>query len=59
MVEDVTGRTLRIEHEQAARGDAKDTWGDNSLAREAIGFAPKVSLREGVEAEWRWLQERS
>lgn len=58
MIEDVTGRSLRLRHEEAARGDAKDTWGDNSLAQEAIGFAAKVSLREGVEAEWRWLQER-
>ena len=58
LIEDVTGRTLRVEHQEAARGDARDTWGDNSLARKAIGFAPKVSLREGVEAAWRWLQER-
>ena len=58
MIEDVTGRTLRIEYQDAARGDARDTWGDNALARKETGFAPKVSLREGVEAEWRWLQER-
>jgi nucleoside-diphosphate-sugar epimerase len=59
LIEDVTGRTLRIEHQEAARGDARDTWGDSSLAREAIGYAPKVSLREGVEAAWAWLQERA
>ena len=58
MIEDVTGRTLRIEYQDAARGDARDTWGDNALARKGLGFAPKVSLREGIEAEWRWLQER-
>ena len=58
MIEDVTSRSLRIEYQDVAQGDARDTWGDNALARKEIGFAPKVSLREGVEAEWRWLQER-
>lgn len=58
LIEDVTGRPLHVEREEAARGDARDTWGDNTLAREAIGYAPKVSLREGIEAAWRWVQAR-
>ena len=57
LIEGVTGRKLRIEHAQAARGDARHTLGDNSHAREAIGFAPKVSLEEGVMTEWAWLNE--
>jgi nucleoside-diphosphate-sugar epimerase len=59
LIEDVAGRTLRVAHEEAARGDARDTWGDNTLAREAIGFAPKVPLRAGVEAAWRWVREHA
>ncbi len=57
LIEKSTERNLRIEHVEAARGDALHTFGDNSRAREALGFAPKVSLREGVAAEWAWLKE--
>jgi UDP-glucose 4-epimerase len=57
LIEDVTGQVLRLEREEAARGDARDTWGDNTLAARELGFAPKVSLRDGIEAQWRWLQE--
>ena len=58
LIEDVTGRTLHVEYGEAARGDARDTWGDSARAREAIGFAPETPLRDGIEAAWRWLQER-
>ena len=55
LVQDVTGRSLKIEHAEAARGDAKHTLGDNSRARRALGFAPRVHLADGVAAQWRSL----
>jgi nucleoside-diphosphate-sugar epimerase len=57
LIERVTGRKLRIEHAEAARGDARHTLGDNSAAKAALGFAPKVSLANGVAAQWEWLKE--
>ena len=33
----------------------RDTYADTSLARADLGFAPKVSLEQGLEAEYRWL----
>jgi nucleoside-diphosphate-sugar epimerase len=33
----------------------RDTFADTTLARADLGFAPKVSLEEGLEAEYRWL----
>jgi len=51
-IEETTGTSLRVERGPAARGDARHTLGDNSRARAAIGFAPKVSLREGLSAQW-------
>ena len=36
----------------------RDTYADTSLARKDLGFAPKVSLEEGIEAEYRWLPRR-
>jgi nucleoside-diphosphate-sugar epimerase len=58
LIERVTGRKLRVQHAEAARGDARHTLGDNSRARDTLGFAPKVSLAEGIERQWSWLKER-
>ena len=55
LIEKTTGRKLRIEHADAARGDARHTLGDNSRARDTLDFAPKVSLAEGIERQWQWL----
>jgi nucleoside-diphosphate-sugar epimerase len=33
----------------------RDTCADTTLARQDLGFQPKVSLEEGIEAEYRWL----
>jgi nucleoside-diphosphate-sugar epimerase len=51
----VTGKPLRIQREPAQKGDMRDTYADTSLARADLGFAPRVSLEEGIEAEYQWL----
>ena len=33
----------------------RDTYADTSLAQRDLGFAPTVSLEEGIQAEYRWL----
>jgi nucleoside-diphosphate-sugar epimerase len=55
IVERITGRPLRITREGAQKGDMRDTYADTSLARKDLGFAPTVTLEEGIEAEYRWL----
>jgi UDP-glucose 4-epimerase len=57
IIEKTSERKLRIEYAEAARGDAQHTLGNNSRARDALGFVPKVLLAEGVAAEWAWLKE--
>lgn len=51
----VAGRPLEIRREPAQKGDMRDTFADTSLARRDLGFSPRVSLEEGIEAEYRWL----
>ena len=51
----VTGRPLTIRREPAQKGDMRDTYADTSLAKADLGFVPRVSLEEGIEAEYRWL----
>ena len=51
----VSGRALKIQREPAQKGDMRDTYADTSLARADLGFAPRVTLEEGIEAEYKWL----
>lgn len=56
IIEGIAGRPLDITREEAQKGDMRDTYADTSLARRDLGFAPTVSLEEGIRAEYRWLQ---
>ena len=51
----LAGRSLDVRREASQKGDMRDTYADTTLARADLGFAPKVSLAEGIEAEYRWL----
>ncbi len=51
----LAGRRLDVRREPAQKGDMRDTYADTSLARADLGFAPRVSLQDGLEAEYRWL----
>jgi nucleoside-diphosphate-sugar epimerase len=55
MIGRVAGRPLTVRREPAQKGDMRDTFADTALARADLGFAPAVSLEEGIEAEYRWL----
>lgn len=51
----VAGRPLEVRREPAQKGDMRDTYADTTLARTDLGFAPSVTLEQGIEAEYRWL----
>lgn len=51
----IVGKRLDLRREPAQKGDMRDTYADTTLARTDLGFAPRVSLEEGIEAEYRWL----
>ncbi|HET7698940.1 MAG TPA: NAD-dependent epimerase/dehydratase family protein [Vicinamibacterales bacterium] len=55
IIERVHGRALTVNREPAQKGDMRDTYADTSLARRDLGFAPTVSLEEGIRAEYEWL----
>ena len=50
------GKPLNIMREPVQKGDMRDTFADSTLARQDLGFAPKVTLEQGLEAEYRWLE---
>ena len=51
----LSGRPLDVRREPEQKGDMRDTYADTGLAKADLGFAPQVSLAEGIEAEYRWL----
>ncbi len=55
-IEEVTGRPLRIVHEEVQKGDMRDTFADTSAARRDLEFRSTVGLPEGLRREWDWIR---
>jgi UDP-glucose 4-epimerase len=53
----VAGRQPLVSVDPVQKGDMRHTYADTSLARADLGFAPAVSLEDGLAAEYRWLAE--
>ena len=51
----IAGKALEVRREPTQKGDMRDTYADTSMARADLGFAPSVTLEQGIEAEYRWL----
>ncbi|MDD4857370.1 MAG: NAD-dependent epimerase/dehydratase family protein [Candidatus Krumholzibacteria bacterium] len=51
------GSRLDLRFGERAKGDVTDTWADTELARDALGFAPRVDLSEGIRREIAWYRE--
>lgn len=47
---------LEIRREERQHGDARHTGADTNKARKELGYAPKVSLRDGILREIKWLE---
>ncbi len=56
-MEDLLGKPARIRYEAPALGDVRDTFADTSYARRLLGYAPRVSLRDGLAAEIAFLRD--
>lgn len=56
LMEDIIGKPIQRNHIEKARGDARHTAADVTKARQILGYNPQVTLREGLEQEWAWIQ---
>lgn len=52
----VSGRTVTIDQQGPQKGDMRDTYADTSRAQADLGFAPSVTLEEGLRQMWRWME---
>ena len=54
-LEDISRIKVRRRQLPAAPGDPRHTGASINLAREKLGWEPRVSLREGLAKQWEWF----
>jgi UDP-glucose 4-epimerase len=52
----VSGRDVEIEQQPPQKGDMRDTYADTTRARTDMGFAPSVTLEQGLRAMYQWME---
>jgi nucleoside-diphosphate-sugar epimerase len=52
----VTGREVRVDQQPVQKGDMRDTYADTTRAQADLGFAPSVTLEEGLREMYRWME---
>jgi UDP-glucuronate 4-epimerase len=57
-LESELGAVAKIDWQPPQVGDVRRTWGDTSVARERIGYAPEVDFTQGVRRFAAWLRAR-
>jgi nucleoside-diphosphate-sugar epimerase len=55
-LEDISRIKVYRHNLPAAPGDPRHTGASINLARERLGWEPRVSLREGLTKQWQWFQ---
>jgi UDP-glucuronate 4-epimerase len=54
ILERLAGRSLEIREQPPVPGDQRRTNADTARIRAELGWAPKVSLEDGLRAQWEW-----
>ncbi len=57
-LEEISGVKVRRQNLPAAPGDPRHTGASINLARERLGWEPRVSLSEGLARQWAWFCEQ-
>ena len=55
-LDEISGIKARRKYVPAVPGDPRHTGASINLARERLGWEPRVSLREGLTRQWTWFQ---
>jgi nucleoside-diphosphate-sugar epimerase len=58
ILEQLSGRTLRVGHVDAATGDVARTKADVTRIHEALGWEPRTTLEQGLTRMWSWASGR-
>jgi GDP-D-mannose 3',5'-epimerase len=55
IVEEIAGKTFKRRYNLDAPKGVRGRCSENSLIRQKLGWAPSVSLRDGMERTYRWI----
>jgi nucleoside-diphosphate-sugar epimerase len=58
VLERISGRTLAVARHPVVAGDQRRTKADTTRIRDELGWAPGVSLEDGLQAQWTWAATR-
>lgn len=58
LVADVAGKTFVFKHDMAAPQGVRGRNSDNSRLRNVLGWEPEVSLRQGIEKTYLWIEKQ-
>lgn len=58
LLERLAGRRLEIREHPAVPGDQRRTNADTTRIRAELGWTPRVSLEDGLCAQWEWVSGR-
>ena len=56
LAERITGRKARLKRFDRQKGDVRHTRALLDEARDKLGYAPKIGLKEGLTEEWNWIR---
>jgi nucleoside-diphosphate-sugar epimerase len=56
LLEKITGKKIRAKYEPPRTGDILHSQADISLARQVLGYEPKVLFEEGLRRTWEWYK---
>ena len=57
VLEEITGRPVKIRKIESQKGDAPHTFASIEKARRDLGFSPRTPLRDGLEREWAYIHD--
>jgi nucleoside-diphosphate-sugar epimerase len=58
IAEQASGRSLQVRFLPVAAGDVRRTAADVTHIRTELGWEPRVSLEDGLRAQWEWASSR-
>jgi len=58
LFERISGRRLELREEPPVPGDQRRTRADTTRIRDELGWEPRVSLQDGLSAQWEWASAK-
>jgi nucleoside-diphosphate-sugar epimerase len=56
LLEKITGRPARAKYGEPREGDIRHSQADISLAKEKLGYLPRIAFEEGLKRTWEWFR---